>query len=116
MKGKWKTILLILLILPIVVFFPACSCDNSTSTPVVTDIPCTVHFFTMSGDTFNIPKQTINKGGVVRRPEDPIKKGYVFEGWYTSNKFEPETLWRFDIDTVQNNMTLYAKWSVRKYG
>ncbi len=43
-------------------------------------------------------------------PGMPYKEGYVFDGWYTDKNFTK--LWNFDTDTVEGDMTLYAKWSV----
>lgn len=43
-------------------------------------------------------------------PGMPYKEGYVFDGWYTDKNFTK--LWNFDTDTVECDMTLYAKWSV----
>jgi uncharacterized repeat protein (TIGR02543 family) len=41
-------------------------------------------------------------------PSPPTKTGYKFEGWYKQSKcLEP---WNFSKDTVDGNVTLYAKW------
>ena len=29
-----------------------------------------------------MPAQTCRYGELVQRPEDPVKEGYVFDGWY----------------------------------
>ncbi len=46
---------------------------------------------------------------LITEPSDPTKSGYVMHGWY----LEPECINQFDftIDTVTDNMTLYAKWA-----
>ncbi|QNN60441.1 InlB B-repeat-containing protein [Erysipelothrix inopinata] len=36
------------------------------------------------------------------------KVGYVFKGWYRDTGFT--TVWNFDIDLVESDVTLYAKW------
>lgn len=54
------------------------------------------------------PEQWIAKGDLIVRPEDPVRKGYRFLGWYTDSVFSKE--WDFEKDTVQDNMTLYARW------
>ena len=47
-------------------------------------------------------------------PAEPTKTGYTFKGWYT-NKECSGTQWDFSTNVVQNNTTLYAKWSLNKY-
>ncbi|MFR7590837.1 MAG: InlB B-repeat-containing protein [Longibaculum sp.] len=44
---------------------------------------------------------------------DPTKEHYVFDGWYTDDKYT--TKWDFDKDVVTSNMTLYAKWKPVEY-
>ena len=43
-------------------------------------------------------------------PGIPYKEGFVFEGWFTDKNFTKK--WDFDNDTIENDMVLYAKWSV----
>lgn len=50
----------------------------------------------------------IQKGTRVIKPMDPKREGYTFEGWYSDNSFKQS--WNFDTDTVESDMTLYAKW------
>lgn len=54
--------------------------------------------------------QTVADGEKVTEPAVPTAEGYTFGGWYK----EPEctTPWIFDTDTVNENITLYAKWVV----
>lgn len=75
---------------------------------IVTD-ECTVHFDSCGGS--EVEDQILKIGDRVREPEDPIREGYVFDGWYTEP--ELENRWDFDSDTVQADMTLYAGWTVR---
>lgn len=49
----------------------------------------------------------VNAGAVLTKPQDPVKDGYIFDGWYTDLSYN--TSWVF-TDVVNNNMTLYAKW------
>jgi len=53
--------------------------------------------------------QIILSGALVPEPA-PMSRGslYAFKGWYTTDTFE--TQWDFGTDTVNSNMTLYAKW------
>jgi len=105
---KWKIILISLLILPIVVFFPACSCNETNNQPKREPLVFTVKFYTNSKDTFNIPNQSVQEGKLVRRPNNPIRSGYVFIGWYKDSQLV--SLWSFELDTVTQDTTLYAKW------
>lgn len=96
--------------LPMVVFFPACSCGKDNSTPTEPN-QYTVYFYTNSADTFNISSQTVEEGNLIRRPDTPTKKGYNFIGWYSDSALTK--VWTFEIDTVHKNMTLYARWEKR---
>ncbi len=66
----------------------------------------TVHFNTREAEYFDT--QTVNIGECVTRPEDPIKEGYEFLGWYTNNSVTEE--WDFSTP-VTHDMRLFAKWS-----
>ena len=99
--------------LPMVVFFPGCSCNSDQApTQSRTDLTYTVRFYTDSLQTFNISNQTVKEGQLVRRPIDPIKTGYRFVGWYLDS--ELTQVWTFEIDTVSQDMTLYARWQIRE--
>lgn len=63
----------------------------------------TVIFDTDSGTI--IPEQKVVDGKKIVKPEDPIKEGYRFTGWYCG-----EELWSFIGYTVTEDMTLTAKW------
>ena len=67
---------------------------------------CTVTFKTNGGS--EIADQNVIYGEKVTRPEDPVRDGYRFDGWYTDIHLTDE--WNFEEDTVQGNMSLYAKW------
>lgn len=63
-----------------------------------------------------IDSQTVNESSKVTKPSDPTKADYEFEGW-----FQDEGLtipWNFDVDLVNSNITLYAKWTpiINYYG
>lgn len=116
-KSIFKKILIVLIMLPVLVFFPACKKDgNSGYVDPNANKTFIVHFYTNSNESFNIPNQTINYGELVREPEVPKKTGYAFIGWYTDSNFDPSTIWTFEIDTVKFDMTLYAKWDKIIYG
>ncbi|MGE7691652.1 InlB B-repeat-containing protein [Lysinibacillus sp. NPDC097214] len=46
-------------------------------------------------------------------PSNPMKEGYLFEGWYKDK--ELKELWDFDQDVVKKDITLYAKWKKTSY-
>ena len=44
---------------------------------------------------------------------DPIRDGFVFDGWYKESTLQTE--WSFDADTTSGDIVLYAKWSLLTY-
>lgn len=60
-----------------------------------------------------VPSQSINHGGLVTRPTDPIRTGYTFAGWYTAAS--GGTPWNFASSTVTANTTLFARWTLNSY-
>ena len=50
-----------------------------------------------------------DENGHVTRPEDPVRAGYVFGGWYTDEACTEA--FEFENAVVTENMTLYAKWT-----
>ena len=65
----------------------------------------TIYFDSNGGST--ISSVTVKRGEKIIRPTDPVRAGYVFEGWYTTTNLD--TAWDFDT-VVDQNVTLYAKW------
>ena len=57
--------------------------------------------------------QKVPNGGYVNRPEDPVKKGHTFLGWYTTA--EGDVQWDFDNLPVTEDKTIYAHWEVNSY-
>lgn len=64
--------------------------------------------FEANGGSETAPFTDIAPGSTITKPQDPEKEGYVFKGWYKENSFE--TQWDFDLDQVNSNLTLFAKW------
>ena len=56
-----------------------------------------------------VTKQSIFKGGKVVEPAEPTFAGNNFLGWFSDSALSQP--WNFETDTVQSDMTLYAKWS-----
>jgi uncharacterized repeat protein (TIGR02543 family) len=57
----------------------------------------------------DVPTQTVTKGTTISKPGDPVRSGYIFDGWYRDSDLTTE--WDFDADIVTANATIYAKWS-----
>ncbi len=72
-------------------------------------IEFTVNFDTDNGSS--IEPQNINKGEKLIEPEQPSKEFFTFIAWYSDEDFN--TRWNFNIDIVEENMTLYAKWEAQ---
>ena len=67
------------------------------------DIWYTVSFDSNGGTS--VESQQVMEGRKAKKPEDPIKDGYVFDGWYLND--EP---WSFIGFDVTDDITLVAKW------
>ncbi len=76
----------------------------SLSLLISCDSTYTVTFDTDGGS--EIPKQEVSAGGLATQPpQDPVKDGYSFDGWYHNND-----TWKFKHYTVNSDITLIAKW------
>ena len=65
----------------------------------------TVTFNTNGGSLVDVQK--VEKGDKAVVPEEPVKKGYKFDGWYTDKSLTKA----FDFETeIKKTTTLYAKW------
>ncbi len=73
---------------------------------IIVSSDCTVKFDCKGGS--EISPQDVQIGGLINKPADPQREGYVFMGWYSDPALTEQ--WEFDTDTVETNMTLYAKW------
>ena len=75
--------------------------------------PATYHTVTFraNGDNvYTLPApQTVKHGEMAAEPVTPERKGYTFDGWYTTP--ECTTKWNFTTDTVITDLELYAKWT-----
>ena len=59
----------------------------------------------------NVPTlYNVAYGSTVEEPGDPVREGYIFQGWFK----DPESSepWDFENDTVTADTILYAGWSV----
>ena len=83
----------------------AATCQDVT---IILTTDCTVTFETNGGS--EITDLVAQYGETIARPDNPVREGYRLVGWYTD--IDLKNPWDFDTDTVQGNMTLYAKWEV----
>jgi len=104
LKHSYFRILTILSLSFIVLFLTAC--DRS--------IPINVNFDSRGGT--EVTTLTVNKGETIPIPS-VTKEGYSLEGWYTSldNGVTFDEKWSFVNSVVNNEITLYAKWTINEY-
>lgn len=55
-----------------------------------------------------VMKTLMEKEGLVPEPDEPKRKGFLFEGWYSDEDYK--TPWNFFTDYASKEMTIYAKW------
>jgi len=67
-------------------------------------------YFDTGGGT-EIESQKLRYGELVKKPEDPARPGYEFNGWIFGEEAYP---WSFGTDKVQGEMTLVAQWKPAK--
>ncbi len=65
--------------------------------------------YSLTGHGNDIIRSGMEAGSLLTKPIDPTADGYVFLGWYKDEKLAQ--LWDFDIDIIQENITLYAGWA-----
>lgn len=56
-----------------------------------------------------VASQAVAPGGLIAEPKDPTKQNYNFAGWYSDAGLT--TKWDFAANTVNSDITLYAKWT-----
>ncbi|RUT30498.1 hypothetical protein EJP77_11720 [Paenibacillus zeisoli] len=64
--------------------------------------------FDGDGGTSSTTTQSVAIGDLLTKPADPIRTGYIFDGWYKADGSK----WNFSTDRVYSNITLTAKWTV----
>ena len=74
------------------------------------DVTYTVTFDSNGGST--VPSQIVDSGATVTKPNDPLKAGHTFAGWFTDQALTIP----YDFKAqVTGNFTLYAKWEIVRY-
>lgn len=56
------------------------------------------------------PIKDVKEGSTINKPSDPSASGYIFEGWFKESTCI--NAWNFATETVNSNITLYAKWTL----
>lgn len=97
--------ILVIMLLGIGLFICSCKQEESEEIPKISFV---VIFDSQGGN--NIDNQEIEQGDKIIKPQDPIKEGYEFAGWYTSNNI----LWDFDENVVDEELILFAKWKPKE--
>lgn len=87
------------------------SCKANDIT-VIISTECTIKFASRGGT--EIADKIVQYGEKIIPPEEPIRDGYLFTGWYKD--IDLTSLWDFENDKVQGNMTLYAGWTEGQAG
>ena len=86
------------MIIAVCLLFTACDLLNQNDIEEFT-----VTFDSNGGSA--VESQKVAKGEKIRKPEDPTKVGYTFDGWYVDDE-----KWSFVGHYVTEDMTLTAKW------
>lgn len=60
-----------------------------------------------------VENRYVEAGSLLTKPTDPVKSGYVFQGWYKD--IQLSSPWNFASDRVQGDTVLYAKWAPVQY-
>ena len=85
----------------------SCTAEDVT---IIVSTDCRVRFEPNGGSA--VEDQTVPYGEHVILPENPQREDWYFAGWYAD--MDLKTMWDFENDTVQGNMTLYARWTKDK--
>lgn len=57
-----------------------------------------------------VKEQVLGYGEYAENPETPVKPGYTFVNWVTSQDEYLAEIWDFSENKVENDVTLYAVW------
>lgn len=58
--------------------------------------------------------QFVEKDSIDMEPENPVKEGCMFTGWYTDKECSENSKWKFG-QQLTGNITLYAGWKNKEY-
>lgn len=75
-------------------------------------IDYTVKYDSNEGSSVN--DDVVINGKTLAKPEDPVRDGYTFVGWYIDENFKSPFM--FGTQPVVADTTLYAQWVRKEYG
>ena len=114
---RWQILLALLFIIPCIFLSTGCGSSDNNSNSNTSNLTCEVIFYTGFPEKFNLPKQEVKEGDLIKKPlnfpnnyQDDVGNFYQFIGWYSDSSRTEEYLWKFESDRVHSNMTLYALW------
>jgi uncharacterized repeat protein (TIGR02543 family) len=85
------------------------SCGSATASSVVDTTSSTstsqTTTYTVTFANTSMSSVSIEEGSKLTRPTDPVKDGYIFEGWYEDSSFSKEV--SFPL-TINSDITIYA--------
>lgn len=133
MIKKVKLSILVSILSIACVLFSACSRKGEAADPSLWGYNCTVTYDALGGrinaretrTTYYLPNSYVfEPSGSSNMLVAPTRDGYILAGWYTAKSepaegsleeytFDPSDRLDFDIDRVQDDMTLYARWLPR---
>ncbi len=85
---------------------------NSAEIRFLKKIDYRVEFNTGGGSA--VAGKTVTNGKTLAKPQDPVREGYAFLGWYSDAEFQ--TPFQFDGERITGDTTLYARWGERPVG
>lgn len=85
---------------------------NINNTKLTSSVSAYTVSFETNGGNYVSPV-TVSANSYMRSIPTPTRRGYTFEGWYTDSNLRTKFDYRYT--TVNQNMTLYAKWSDGTY-
>ena len=91
------------LVLALLIVLSLASCTDNDDVDVPDIVYRTVSFDSQLGT--QIPDVKVANGKTIKQPVDPVRDGFVFDGWRINGK-----AWDFDTDKVTSDITLTAKW------
>ena len=132
MISKKKKLVVVLILSFVCIFMAACSATDGAADPGLWGYNCTVTYDALGGvvnareirTTYYLPNSYVfEPSGTSDMLVEPSRDGYILAGWYTAKTdstdgvteydFLPTDRWDFNLDRVQDDMTLYARWLPR---
>ena len=128
MKKALKSLFIFVCVFAMILSVAACSQNNTdpteTATPtaapteesnVVTPDPAATYTVTFnSNGGSEVAAQKIESGKYAAEPEDPVKEGFSFDGWFSDEALT--ALFDFANTAVMADVTLYAGWEEAQAG